>query len=105
MVYLGFPFETITSSTVRNAYMADALAYFIPGPVQPLAFTGINRLPNGSVQLLLNGSPGYNVQLLSSTNLFDWTVLANLHNPTGSLQFTNAPAPGLANQFYRARYP
>lgn len=105
VVYLGFPFETITSSTVRNAYMADALAYFIPGPVQPLAFTGINHFPNGSVQLLLNGSPGYNVQLLSSTNLFDWTVLANLHNPTGSLQFTNAPAPGLANQFYRARYP
>jgi len=105
VVFLGFPFETITTSAARNAYLADALAYFIPGPMQPLTFSGINPLPNGNVQLLLNGSPGYNVQLLGSTNLLDWTELAERHNPTGTLQFTNVPVPGVLNQFYRARYP
>jgi hypothetical protein len=30
LVYLGFPFETITSASVRNAYMADVLNFFFP---------------------------------------------------------------------------
>jgi hypothetical protein len=105
MVYFGFPFETIPSSTVRNAYMTDILSFFIPGPMQPLSFTSINRLPNGNVRLVLSGAPGFNVQLLTSTNLSEWAVLANLHNPTGTLQFTNAPASSVPSQFYRAQYP
>ncbi len=105
VVYLGFPIETITSSSMRNSYMADILSFFLPQPTQPLSFELIGLLPNGNVRLVLSGSPGFNVQLLTSTNLSNWLVLTNLPNPTGALQFTNAPIPGVASQFYRARYP
>ncbi|MFO1513070.1 MAG: hypothetical protein U1F83_09195 [Verrucomicrobiota bacterium] len=105
VVYLGFPFETITSSSVRNAYMADALSFFGPKPAQPLSFNLINLLPGGNVRLVLNGAPGFNVQLLTSTNLSAWFVLTNLPNPSGTLQFTNALAPGVPCQFYHAQYP
>jgi hypothetical protein len=105
VVYLGFPFETITSSAVRNTYMTDILSFFIPGPMQSLSFDSINLLPDGSLRLVLSGAPGFNVQLLTSTNSSHWSVLANLHNPTGTLQVTNAPASGVPSQLYRARYP
>ena len=105
VVYLGFPFETITASAVRNAYMSDALTFFIPGPMLPLAFNLIERLPGGNMRLVLSGTPGLNVQVLTSTNLSNWSVLANLHNPTGTLQLTNAPIPGVTGLFYRAQYP
>ncbi len=105
VVYLGFPFETITTASARNAYLSDILAFFIPGPMQPLSFDSITRLPGGNIRLVLTGTPGFNVQVLASTNLSNWSVLATRQNPTGTLQFTNTPAPGVLNQFYRAQYP
>jgi len=88
VVYLGFPFETITSTSVRNAYMADALSFFIPEPTQPLSFDLIDLLPDGNVRLVVSGAPGFNVLLLTSTNLSGWSVQTNLLNPSGTLQFT-----------------
>lgn len=105
VVYFGFPFETIASSSVRNLYMADILSFFVPQPTQPLSFELISWLPDGNVRLVLNGALGFNVQLLTSTNLSDWSVLTNLPNPSGTLQFTNAPLPSASGEFYRARYP
>jgi hypothetical protein len=74
-------------------------------PVQPLRFTQITALPTGQLRLELGGEPGFNVQLLTSTNLVGWSGLTNLPNPSGSLIFTAAPPVGVSHQFYRALYP
>jgi hypothetical protein len=74
-------------------------------PSLPLEFTLIARLSEGSVQLGLSGDPGFPVQLQTSTNLVDWTVLTNLANPAGNLLFTNAILPGVTEQYFRAQYP
>jgi hypothetical protein len=57
------------------------------------------------VQLGLTGDPGFDVQLHTSTNLSDWSVLTNLANPSGTLIFTDAPPTTVTEQFYRAQYP
>ena len=52
MVYLGFPFETITSASARNAYTADVLRFFSKRPDLAIARSGNN------ITLTLNGEPG-----------------------------------------------
>jgi len=95
------------SVTITNASgsvtSADALLTLTP--MQSIEFTLIDQLPNGDVRLELSGAAGFNVQLLSSTNLVDWSVLTNLPNSTGTLNYTNSPVPGVSHQFYRAQYP
>lgn len=106
-VLFGFPFETITSATRRNQYMADILAFLSPTPTNPpvpLRFTDIALLPDGRFALSLTGAPSFSMQLETSTNLAVWSVLTNLPNPTGSLTFTDSPGPHML-RFYRARYP
>jgi hypothetical protein len=61
-------------------------------------------LADGRFRLSVTGAPGANIEILVSTNLQAWGALTNLPNPTGSLQFTDAPAPQTV-RFYRARYP
>jgi hypothetical protein len=91
--------------TNASGTVTSALAQLTLLPVQPLLFTEITALPNGQLRLALSGEPGFNVQLLTSTNLASWNVLTNLPNPAGSLSFTAAPPAGVSHQFYRAQYP
>jgi len=42
LVYLGFPFETITSVSSRNALMTDSLNFLIPNPMVPLELTSFD---------------------------------------------------------------
>ena len=70
----------------------------------PLQFTLISQLSDGRIQLGVMGDAGFNFQIATSTNLVSWNVLTNLPNPSGSLQFTDAPVSGV-NLFYRAQYP
>ena len=45
VVYLGFPFETITSAGVRYDYMADALNFFtVPLKFESISLLASNRL-------------------------------------------------------------
>lgn len=112
----GFSYTRINAQTVdagnysvlitnASGSVTSVDALLTLSPALPLEFTLINQLPNRDVRVVLSGAPGFNVQLLGSTNLTDWTVLTNLPNPTGLLQFTNTPVPGVPNQFYRAQYP
>jgi len=91
--------------TNASGSVTSAPALLTLSPSLPLEFTLIARLPAGSVQLGLSGDPGFNVQLQTSTNLVDWTVLTNLANPAGNLLFTNAILPGVTEQYFRAQYP
>ena len=98
VIYLGFPFETITDATVRNAYMADALNFF---GVPPLKFEAISRLSGNRVKLVMTGPPGiYTVQTGAVLNA--WGSLSNLTNRTGVFEFTDATTNAAAN-FYRLK--
>ncbi|MEK7782170.1 MAG: immunoglobulin domain-containing protein, partial [Verrucomicrobiota bacterium] len=95
------------SVVVTNASgsITSAVAILTLTPSIPLEFTSIAALPDGKVTLGVTGDPGFNVLLQTSTNLVDWSALTNLVNPTGTLSFTNPPAPGVPYQFFRALYP
>jgi len=89
------------AATARNeAFLLDTAA----SPNVPLRFTEIAPLADGRFRLSVTGAPGANIEILVSTNLQAWGALTNLPNPSGSLQFTDAPAPQTV-RFYRARYP
>jgi hypothetical protein len=86
VVYLAFPFETITSAAVRNAYMASALNLFTAGP---LKFDSIALQPGNQVKLAISGAAGiYTLQTAAVLNA--WSPLATLTNTSGALNVTNA---------------
>jgi hypothetical protein len=98
VVYLGFPFETITDANVRNAYMADALNFF---GVPPLKFEAINLLSGNRVKMTMSGAAGiYTLQTGAVLNV--WGSLTNLTNTTGVFEFTDS-ATNSAAKFYRLK--
>lgn len=42
VVYLGFPFETITSESSRNSLMNDVLNFMVPNPMVPVELTSFD---------------------------------------------------------------
>jgi hypothetical protein len=98
VVLLGFPFESITSASVREAILADALRFFR----LPVRFTGIEWLPAGQPRLTFTGEPGVTYTLHGSTNLTAWSALGSVVNASGSATFTDTTAAGQARRFYRA---
>ncbi len=97
VIYFGFPFETITTTSARNAYMADILKHFS----RPVRFEQTMLLANHSPWLLLSGEPGLTYAIQGSSNFVDWVTLTNLLNTNGLFEFVDTPAT--ANQrYYRA---
>ncbi len=99
----GFPFETITNSAVRDAYMSDVLRFFglIPAPVLS---TPLVNLAGNSLTLTWSCSAGLTYRVQYKTNLTD----ATWQNLAGDITATNTTASkidsslGLAAQrFYR----
>ncbi len=56
-------------------------------PVRP-AFSLVNKLPGGGLQLAVTGAVGQTFHVLASTNLQDWSTIATLTNLSGSGQCT-----------------
>jgi len=103
VVYLGFPFETITSEAVRNAYMADILGLFRANiPFLPLKFEAITPLPSSQLKLTLSGEPGI-YTLETAPSLGTWTPLTNLTNTTGTFEFIDSAPTVDPEKYYRAR--
>jgi hypothetical protein len=100
VIYLGFPFETITSDNVRNAYMADALGYFDAAPPR---FESVNLLPGNQIKLEMSGLTGvYTLQTAAVMNV--WGSLTNLTNTTGAFEFTDDDATNSPSKFYRLKF-
>jgi hypothetical protein len=95
------------SVVVTNASgsVTSAVATLTLTPTVPLEFVLIEAVPETGLRLSISGQPGFDVRLLTSTNLVDWSVLTNLANPTGVLLFTNPVPSDVPQQFYRAEYP
>jgi D-alanyl-D-alanine carboxypeptidase len=97
----GFPFETVTNSAVRDAYMSDVLRFFglVPAPV--LAPPQINPV-TGNVTLLWSASAGLVYRVQFKTNLTDttWQTLgSDVMATNSSPQKTDSPVDTL--RFYR----
>ena len=97
VVYFGFPFETITSSSVRSGYMTDVLKYFS----RPARFEQIALLTNDCPRLVLSGEPGLTYAIQISISLVNWTTLTNLVNTNGTVEFIDAAA-NASQRFYKA---
>ena len=101
VVYLAFPFETITSASVCNAYMASVLNFFNAGP---LKFDSAATLPNNKLKLAISGAAGvYTVQTAAVLNA--WGSFTNLTNTSGTLLFTNATTNSTAKFFRVKSFP
>lgn len=103
VVFLGFPFETITTESIRNAYMADILGFLRTGlPTLPLKFESVAPWAGSQLKLTLSGEPGlYTLQ--TSSNLSSWTAVTTLTNTTGGFEFIDANPTDPSAKFYRAK--
>ena len=99
----GFPFETITNSIVREAYMSDVLRFF--GVLDPpqLSLPQVNLVGN-TVALNWSASAGLKYRVQYKTNLNDaaWQNLAGDITATNTVAAkTDALTPGTPQRFYR----
>jgi len=101
LVYLGFPFETLTNATRRAEYMADILNFLYVPPTPAIEIESISLQPGDQLGLRLTGVPGFYV-LESSTNLHNWLLWTNVTLSTSPLDFL-LPMPGDAQRYFRAR--
>jgi len=69
---------------------------------QPVVYiASAERLDNGQYQLVLMGQPGAKVLIESSKNFHDWSPLATVELPDGSLEYLDAKAADQEHRFYR----
>ncbi len=96
VVYFGFPFETITSASERNAYMADILRFFSQRPDLAISPT------SGGLSLHLQGEPGLTYSIHYSADLAGWSWLTNVTVTNGTAFFSDGLSPGVHQKYYRA---
>jgi glucose/arabinose dehydrogenase len=60
----------------------------------------VARLPDGNLEITVDGAPGENCTLQASTNLVDWAPVATVLNLSGRVQFTPQPS-SMPARFYR----
>ena len=105
VVNFGFPFETITSASARDAYMSDVLRFF--GVLPPPAFSPLLINPAGdSLTLTWTASAGLTYRIEYKTNLDDplWQILGSDVTATNVTASKADPGIQTASQrFYRVR--
>ena len=100
---MGFPFETITDSVVRDAYMSDVLHFF--GVLDPPSLLRPQVNPsNNSVTLTWTASAGLTYRVQYKNNLSDalWQSLGSdvtATNTTASK--ADASLDSASQRFYR----
>ncbi len=87
------PYQIGVPASAGAVIVDEALAD-VP-PVRPL--------PDGSLQVSLPGDNGISYLLECSTNLKDWTQLADGVVVDGQIRFLDTPAVDVPQRFYRAR--
>lgn len=101
IVNWGFPFETVTNSAVRDAYMSDVLKFFGLIPAPTLSVPVYDRVAN-KVTLSWTASAGltYRVQYATDLNAQDWQPLVGDVTATNTIA-TKVDSPGVEQRFYR----
>jgi len=110
---LTFDNLQLADSGQYSAMVSNALGSVTSVPtrlsvVSPMPFGfvlgSVKRLPDGKFQWDFTGQLGTPVDVLTSTNLADWSLLTTVTNETGALSFTD-PATNFSRRFYRLRQP
>ncbi len=70
--------------------------------VTGVSFGGIQYLPGAGMTLHLSGDPNHAIELYTSSNLINWSLLATLTNPTGTVLYTDTESTNLPRRFYKA---
>jgi hypothetical protein len=91
------------SDETDNSYTRQIVVSEFQEPVPVLG--SLARLANGAFQFTLSGTPSRRYEILGSTNLTQWSVLATLTNanPNGLLPYIDQSATNLPRRFYRGR--
>ena len=99
----GFPFETITNSVVREAYMSDVLRFF--GVLDPPQLLPLQmNLAGNTATLTWTAAAGlkYRVQLKTNLNDAGWQDLPGDVTATNTMAAkTETLPPGVPQRFYR----
>ncbi len=92
------------SVAVSNALggSVSSNATLVVKPWVPVRFNSIARLPDGRIRLAITGEPQAELRLDAATTLTNWSLLTNLFNPTGLVEFTDDSATNAGLRFYRA---
>jgi D-alanyl-D-alanine carboxypeptidase len=103
VVNFGFPFETITNSATRDAYLSDVLRFF--GVLEPPTLKVPQwNLTNNNLTLSWNASAGLTYRVQFKTNLNDvlWQTLGTDVTATSTTcsKLDNS-SPGDPQRFYR----
>ena len=65
---------------------------FVPlGPPQPAQLSQVTPLPNGNVQLSMQGKTDWRYQIFSSSNLLDWLALGTILATNTSITYSSLP--------------
>jgi D-alanyl-D-alanine carboxypeptidase len=103
LIYFGFPFETITNSTVRDAYMSDVLRFF--GVLDPPALLQPQVNPaSHTITLTWSASAGLRYRVQYKTNLLDsvWQTLGSDLTATNTTAVqTDSTLGSASRRFYR----
>lgn len=103
LVNFGFPFETITNSVVRDAYMSDVLRFF--GVLDPPTLLPVQaNLASHTLTLTWTASAGlkYRVQYQTNLSASAWQTLGSDVTATNTTAVqTDATLAGSSQRFYR----
>jgi len=81
----------------------SVLLNWVQTPVLRLVLSEPRVLPDGTFHCTIAGPAGTALDIEVSANLTAWTKLTTRPNPTGTVDFSDAPPAGSSPRFYRAR--
>ncbi len=86
-----------------NRPVAGGRASFAGRSARAALLTGLSRLTNGPCRFTLSGDAEATYTIESSSDLQNWSVLTNIVNTSGKVQFSDPDASVLPHRFYRTR--
>ena len=98
----GGSYSVVVTNTAGSVSSLAALLT-VSEPV-PFRFVSATLLGGNQLKLVLTGEPGSSVTIWRSDDLTNWTVLTNLPNPGGAMEFIDPVSFSTAQRFYRAEF-
>ena len=97
-------YHCVVTGGCGSAISSDATVT-CAAPPPPLCFESAVMLPQNQVRLVISGEPGSGVTIHRSRDLAGWSVLTNLVNTNGVVEFIDTTASNAVQRFYRATSP
>lgn len=109
--YLSFNrVTTLDGSSIPGALGIAAYVRETRMPLKTAAGAGVtvnlagySRAPDGSFRVDVSGTPGATFTLEATTDFSSWSTLITTNATSGTFSYTDSPAPGVSERFYRAK--